>query len=332
MKNIFETSIAFWRSAVLFYALKLNLFEKLGENPSTEREIALLCGIEEKKMKRILRALSAMKLLHRNCEQYFCSSEIAEQLIPGRGKNLSHFSRAMGEDFSAGFWVDLNGIKKNKTIEAPIIVNDSPVSPQNLTLAQQDIAIMGEAKALAEKVNLCDRKKLIDFGGGSGIYSIMLCKRNPHLQALILELPQIASLTKKIVQEYELDERIEVHALNWGESHFKEEYDVALLSDVLYFPESECQNLLRISADALTDGGLMVIRGYFLDDGDERIFPALFNVNLMLSNENYGAYEVKTVENWLSDLRLREIESQILSEISYLITAKKIKNQKSAKV
>lgn len=308
---------------MLFHAFKLNLFDKLGEKPSTAEEIAAMCGAQPGLVHRVLRALAAMKLLVRDGSKYFCTEKILDSTVPGREKNLSHFCRLMGEDFSSGIWVDIPLKTVNRNLIQPPPVNEEPMRPKLFTLAMHNIALQGELEAITGRLDLSGKKNLLDFGGGSGIYSIAFCRKYPQLTALIIELPEVVSVPRNVIAEHELDERIGVLERNWNEVSFSGEFDVVLLSDVLYSSEEECRQLIDIAFQALEEGGIAAVRGYFLDEGDDRIFPALFNINLMLHSNDQASPEVNRVEDWLKEAGFMEIESSPLTEMSYLITAVK---------
>ena len=319
MNEIFKTSIAYWESAVLFSALRINLFEKLGENPSTAEEIAFKCGIETDPVSRILRALAVMKLLRRDQDKYYCTGETMESLIPGREKNLTHFCRIMGEDFTNGLWLDLT--KSGQRFDpVPQIVNESPVSHEIFTLGMQNLAQLGEAEALVKAADLSSAENLLDLGCGSGAYSIALCRKNPHLQAVVVDLPEVTAVTRKIIDENELDERIQVIPKCWEEVDYEEEFDAVLLSDVLYRSAMKCKELIVTVFKALKPGGQIIIRGYFLDDANDRLFPALFDINLSRSNSSQKNPEIGEVKGWLEEAGFEVTSAGHLTEMSSLLT------------
>lgn len=323
MNSIFETSIAYWRSSVLFEALKINLFEKLGENSLTAEEIAQICRTDLRFVKRLLRALAAMKLIRRENNTYTCTEDALDGLIPGRSRNMSHFARAMGEDFSSGIWVDIPEKLEKGSFSSYSLVEERQMNPQTLAMVTQNIALQGEAIALKENLDLSETSSLLDIGGGSGVYSIALCKSNPLLQAVIIDIPEVAALTKKIVAEYELDDRIQVVGMDWNDCKYENEFDCVLLSDVLYFQSEECKKLINLAFRTLKPGGLLVVRGYFLDESDERIFPALFDINLLVHNTANMNPSVDEVVSWIDECGFEECDSKPLTELSYLITGKK---------
>jgi len=322
MNEILATSIAYWKSAVLFTALKWNLFERLGERKLTIEAIASLCQVENDTARRILRALCAMKLLIRADGLYTCAGTSLDFLISGRERNLSHFCRVMGEDFASGLWVDLTKSGLKYTV-SPVIIPESPISVELFTMAMDNISHQGEAQALVDNTDLSKCMNILDLGCGSAAYSIALCRRNPQLQAVGLDLPAVTAVTRKIVDENELDERITLKSGSWQEVDFTEEFDAVLLSDVLYEEEKTCWELINISQKALKKGGTLIIRGYFLTEEENRLFPALFDINLSRNNPKHRNYEVTTIVNWLQELNLQSIETKPLTELSYLITGYK---------
>ena len=331
MNEILRTSIAYWESAVLFSALRLNLFERLGENPSTADEIAIKCGTEADPVRRLLRALAAMKMLKRDEDRYFCTGETMESLIPGRDRNLTHFCRIMGEDFTHGLWLDLT--KSGQRFDlSPQVVNESPVSREVFTMGMQNLAQLGEAEALVKNINLSEAKNLLDLGCGSGAYSIALCRKNPFLQAVAVDLPEVTVTTRKIINENELDERIQVVSSNWAEVDYSEEFDAALLSDVLYRSAESCLELIQTGFRALRPGGIIIIRGYFLDGTDDRLFPALFNINLSRSSSGQKNPEIDEVKGWLEEAGFEVKSAGHLTELSSLVIGIKPEAEESRKL
>jgi tRNA1(Val) A37 N6-methylase TrmN6 len=70
---------------------------------------------------------------------------------------------------------------------------------------------LGPAAALAKHADLSSRKHLLDVGGGSGAFTIMLCRRNPELRATILDLPNALRVARSFVDEAGLGERVSCH-------------------------------------------------------------------------------------------------------------------------
>ena len=322
-EDIFNTSIAFWRSAALFCVLKLNLFEILMKGAMTANQIAEICSTDEGATARILRAMLAMGWVEKVEGGYRCPQPVIERTIPGGSKDLSPFCRLMGEDFSSGMWAGLpDTVRRDATHPMPII-DEKPASPELFTMAMHSLSLQGEASALCQSFNLNGARRLADFGGGSGAYSIALCRFHSDLCAVVVEKPEVAEITRKVIADNGLSGRIEVVPSDWNDVDFKGVFDAALLSDVLYSSEGECRNLVRIARQSLKRDGRLAVRGYFLDDDDSRTFPALFDINLLVHSPAQRTYDAAEVKNWLWEQGFADVYAAPLTEISYLLTARK---------
>jgi len=124
-------------------------------------------------------------------------------------------------------------------------------------------------KALADVLanDLKDRSRVLDIGGGSGIYACALTANHPHLLGTVLEQEPVDAIARKTVESYELSERIGIHTGNMFHSEcYPTDCDVHLFSNVLHdwdFPEIE--QLLARSHEAIPDGGLVAIHETFLN-------------------------------------------------------------------
>jgi hypothetical protein len=73
----------------------------------------------------------------------------------------------------------------------------------------QHAGSLGPATALSKQVDISDKSALLDVAGGSGAFTIMLCKRNPNLSATIFDFPAALTVARHFVAEAGLDDRVE---------------------------------------------------------------------------------------------------------------------------
>jgi cyclopropane fatty-acyl-phospholipid synthase-like methyltransferase len=126
------------------------------------------------------------------------------------------------------------------------------------------------ALAIADQLDL-GRSRLLDVGGGSGIYACALAQRNPELRAAVLEKPPVDAVARRAVQRRGLAERVTVLPGDMLEAPLPRGYDVHLLSNVVHdFEEPTIARLLRSSYEALDGDGLIVIHDPALADGSQR--------------------------------------------------------------
>ncbi len=323
MTDILDISTAYWRSAALFAALRLNLFEILKEASLTAVEAAGAAGAEADLTGRLLRAMAAMGLVMREGGKFRLPEGAADRMTAGGNRDASGFCRLMSEDFSAGIWGALPEVVKGGD-SASGIVDETLASAEMFTRAMHSMSLQEEAEALCRGLDLSGAGRLVDFGGGSGAYSIALCRAYTEtLSAVIVERPEVVPVTQRFVREAGLEGRIEAAAGDWHSMGYCGEFDASLLSDVLYQSEEECRKLVGTACASLKQGGIIAVRGYFLDDDDGRVFPALFDINLLVHSPEERTYEVKEVAGWLSQAGLTGIEVAPLTERSYLITGLK---------
>jgi hypothetical protein len=94
-----------------------------------------------------------------------------------------------------------------------------------------------------------------------------------------------------------MDKRIDFVAGDFNVDPIAGSYDVVWLSQILHSNTfEECQALIEKTASILEPGGMILIHDFFLNDTmDGPLFPALFSLNMLLSNHgrSYSEREVK---------------------------------------
>ena len=48
---------------------------------------------------------------------------------------------------------------------------------------------------------------MMDFGGGSGVYSIQLAKSNPDIPAVVMDLEPVCNVASQYIRDYDLQDR-----------------------------------------------------------------------------------------------------------------------------
>lgn len=119
----------------------------------------------------------------------------------------------------------------------------------------------GDAEALANHLDLSKHRAVLDLGGGSGVMSIALAKKNPHLRASILDLAVVCKIADGNIKRAGLSSRVTTmagditHKLPAG-------YDVIMFCDIGPLPKQ----LLRNACRSLPEGGLVVAVDRYLSE------------------------------------------------------------------
>ena len=320
MKNALETALAYWKSAALFAALRINLFEKLGQKYSSPEEISAMTQTSPDMIIRLLRALTAFGMLEQEGNNYRCTETAINSLVPGREGSVSNFCRVMSEDFRNGLWLRLPDTM-NRGLEIPPVISDTPAAL--FTKAMNDLAHQGEAQAFKEALYLPEEGILLDLGCGSGAYAIAVCKKFPKWKGIVVDRPEALAVTRQIVDEFELDERIELKSGDFFNMDFKAEFDLVILSDVLYMEDDKNRRIISIAFNAVKRGGLTAIRGYFINEENPDQFPALFDLNMMIHDPKHRTPLLSELSRWLEEQGFIDLNMKRLTEMSWIVTASK---------
>ena len=114
-------------------------------------------------------------------------------------------------------------------------------------------------------------KKLLDLGGGHGLYAIAFTKLNPNLKACIYDFPDVIEDTKTYIKKFNAD-RVEVIPGNFFRDDIGDGYDVAFLS---YNPGGKNPDLVPKVHSSLNDGGLFISKHAFYHERESSKNPLM---------------------------------------------------------
>jgi predicted O-methyltransferase YrrM len=159
------------------------------------------------------------------------------------------------------------------------------------------------APALANAVDGGAARRLLDVGGGSGVYSIAMAERFPTLAATVLEAAPVDAIARRTIRAAGLEGRVAVVAADMFTTPWPAGHDLHLFSNVLHdWDEADCRRLLAMSVAALPAGGRLLIHDMLLDDDKAGpLWAAEYSV--LLSTVTQGRlYSTAEIAGWLAEL------------------------------
>ena len=165
--------------------------------------------------------------------------------------------------------------------------------------AAMDCRGMYLGKRLADAVGaeLVECRKVLDIGGGSGVYASALVANHENLSGVVLEQSPVDDLAREKVEARKLADRVEIVSGDMFEGDWPDGADVHLFSNVMHdWDVPEIERLVEKSFAALPEGGRILIHEAFLNAEKNGPLPVVeYSCILMHSTQGrcYGTAEMQ---------------------------------------
>lgn len=308
---IFEHYRGSYGSELLTAAVAhLRVFETLAAGALSFDELAAALSLAARPLVVLTTALRAMQLVDVDRDGLFVLTALArEHLVPGGEFFVGDYVGLAAE--SPGVLGMVERLRTNrpwgandKSEEgAAFIYREGMPSAmeQEAKARHLTLALAGRAKnvapALAANLSTSGARTLLDLGGGTGIYSIALVQKNPQLQAIVFDRPEVLKVAAEMVAEYDVADRVRLQPGDMFVDALPTGCDLVLLSNILHdWDVPECRTLVGHAAEALAPGGRLWIHDVFLNDALDGPLPiALYSAALFTLTEGraYSAAEYR---------------------------------------
>ena len=193
---------------------------------------------------------------------------------------------------------------------------DVPTYWTDYMLGQHNRAKSGQGRELVQSVDLRNRKRMLDLGGGAASYSIALCEANPELHSVVIDQKEPLVLARELVDDHGLQSQVTLLEGDFNAMNLGQDYDVVLISGVVLIKsEEECRSLFKLAYDALKPGGLGIVQDFMrIDHSPQRSFlDSLMDIYVLISfGPGAGDRFGDEVAIWLGDAGFRDIELKSL--------------------
>ena len=270
VREIARIAYGFKASKALLVGIDLNVFGRLSPSSKTLSSLAQETGVAENRLETLLTALTCLGLLAYKDGLYSNSPASDDYLVKGKPAYFGDYFTLQTDQFIFPAYKDLGSVIQGEG--SPEIWRDYESLMGNPETAErfsrgQHAGSMGPAIALSKQIDLSSRKALLDVAGGSGAFTITLCKRNPGLGSTILDFPTALPVAERFITEAGLGDRVEFVAGNAITGDWPKGCDAVLMS---YLFSAVSQNALPVLLEkafcALPSGGELVIHDFMVEN------------------------------------------------------------------
>jgi predicted O-methyltransferase YrrM len=293
-----------------------NVFGLLADRPRSFGDLRIALGLAERPAVVLVTALRAMGLVEKQHDgRLSLTSLAAEHLAPGATFEVSDYVGLAAT--SPGVLEMAERLRTNHPADVSGDGGAAFIFRQGIKSAMDQeklarhftLALAGRAKnvapVLAERLPMDGVKRLLDVGGGTGIYSIALLQKYPHLRAIVLDHAEVLKVAAEMAQSSGVADRLELREGDMLADPLPTDCEAILLSNILHdWDVPQCQQLVERCAAALPAGGRLLIHDVFLNDELDGPLPiALYSAALFTLTEG-RAYSQAEYRGWLTDAGL----------------------------
>jgi SAM-dependent methyltransferase len=257
---------------ILRAGIELQVWAKTAEGYRTASEIASAVGADLDGMRRLLDALTVMKLVQKESMIYSLPDWVEYYLLPGKPTYLGDFVLE---------WMAWEG---HGQLTEAIRTGKHPITPEVTRaesvghfipfyacrpLAPQRYIHRYDGYWEVLQVEPREGLQVLDLACGAGIASLALAKQHPGVRVTLQDWPAMLDISMMVARKLGLEQQIstlpgDILSVDYGISKF----DIARLGFVTYlFGPDDLVKLFRRVCSALSPGGTLVIEAPVSDEG-----------------------------------------------------------------
>jgi 2-hydroxy-4-(methylsulfanyl)butanoate S-methyltransferase len=266
VRDISKLAYGFMATQALVAALDLNLFGVLRDRRATLQWLADRTSVRADRLEMLLTALVALGLLVKTGDSYVNAPAATKYLDPESPEFFGEYIR-----LQVGRQVYPHALHIGSALQgAPMnlygAVAADPGEAARFSHSQH-VGSLGPAYLLAQKVDLESPQALLDVAGGSGAFTIALCRKHRNLHATILDFPAVIDVARHYVAEAGLEDRVSYIRGDALEASWPLEQDIVLFSYLLSaVGKTDIEALVHRAHAALKPRGTLVVHDFMVNE------------------------------------------------------------------
>ena len=274
------------KANILFAAADLEIFDSL-THPKTADQVSEEIKTDPYLTEKFLNALVALNLIHKIDNRY-SNTKLAETFLV---RKSPFYQGTLFEMKKRGLtdWQRISDALKNGGIKIKAGTENKSIIDRTFIVGHAEIAITGAMQRAVDAVSSLPEfkgaKKLLDLGGGHGLYSIAFHQLKPDLEVVLFDLPHVTEIAKEYLEQHGTQGKINIIAADFTKDDIGNGYDVIFVSDVTI------TGILKKVYDALNENGVLIYRRWTInDDRTSPLTSVLFDFMLAMRRSEHRVY------------------------------------------
>jgi ubiquinone/menaquinone biosynthesis C-methylase UbiE len=324
-----ELSFYFAPPAVLFTALKLGVFEAIGQTAKNAHDLASATRCSPRGMTMLLNCLAAIDLLEKENGMYRLKDLSRKYFLSSSKSYLG--SLFICSDRLLQLWLKLPEAVASGRPPLSLLAKKER---ERLNLDIVDAlfhvhqAAAWKLPGLLEKAFSFGKEqtKILDVAAGSAVWSLPFALARPRVKVTAVDFPPVLEVAKKFARKFKVQDRYgyiagDIRKMDFG----SEKYDLALLGHICHSEGAEwTRRLIEKCFRALKKNGRLLIIDYIVDEERRSgLMPLLLALNALLGTKEGDTFTFSEYRQWLSNAGCIEVRTMPLDGQSPIIVALK---------
>ncbi|PPD46118.1 MAG: methyltransferase [Methylocystis sp.] len=260
-----DLTAGFVYSQVLFACARLKLFDALADGPQTIPELATRLALSEDATRRLLDAAASLDLTQRRGGGSYGLGQLGAAFLGNRAAlSLVEHQPVLYADLADPVAL-LRGEKRATLadywpysgIEQPKALGADDVAPYSALMAASQPMVAQEA---LDAYDMSQHKRLMDVGGGEGVFLCAAAARAPELQLTLVDLPAVADRARGRFEAEGLAARAQAHGRDFLRDELPAGANVVTLIRIVHDQDDErALMLLKNIRRAVEPGATLLI-------------------------------------------------------------------------
>jgi predicted nicotinamide N-methyase len=320
--HIFDVAWAFRKSKALLSAVELGVFTALGDGPLDGETLMARLGVHPRGGRDFLDALVALGFLDREGAGRYANRPDCALYLDRRKSTYVGGSLELCNACLYPDWVTLT--QALRTGHGGSALADGGYAGLYADRASLDTFLQGmsglsliAARSLVERFPWHRHQTVVDVGTAQGCMPVALARSHAHLRGGGFDLPQVEPAFLDYVRKNGLSDRLRFYPGDFLRDELPQA-DVLVMGRILHNWDLPTRKLLlRKAAQALPDGGALIVYDNIIDDERRhRPHSLLASLNMLIETAAGSEYTDAECSTWMREAGFREVRIERLDPIN----------------
>ncbi|MGE0238807.1 MAG: methyltransferase [Parvibaculaceae bacterium] len=286
--QLVQMASAYWVSAIVHAAAKLDLADRLAQGPKSAEDIAGAMGFDPRALYRLMRSLAGLGILTENADRSFALTPLGAALKAGapgsaRASVLTlcapWFTHAM-EDLAHSVRTGTTAFEKINGMPVFDYLGRHPEAAARFSETMVG-SHGGEPPAVAAAYDFSGLGTIVDVGGATGNMLATILEHHEGPRGILADLPHVVKDAPAFLSGRGVADRIAIAPHDFFQS-VPTGGDAYILSHVIHdWSEAQCLTILGNVRRAMPDHGRLLLVEMVLPGRDEPHFGKILDMVML---------------------------------------------------